>query len=188
MDMFKLKYKGVFDIPAGDGSCVITLTDMEEKRMLSVMTERHLALELKAYGEHSSEVKTDLVNVLCQILSCQNLKENYVICIDAKKELGFNAYLEHQENGEKIPIKCDQAVLLSVITGMVMYASMDAFRYFSTPFDQTVHTVALPILGLPDSLLKKALDQAIREENYESASFIRDEMKRRESVASKKRL
>lgn len=188
MDMFKLKYKGVFDIPAGDGSCVITLTDMEEKRVLSVMTDRHLAFELKAHGEKSSEVKTHLVDVLCKVLESQNFKEQYAICIDAKKDFGFTGFLEQQETGEKIPVKCDEAVLLAVVTGMAMYASMDAFRYFSTPFDQTVHTVALPILGLPDALLKKALDQAIKEENYESASFIRDEIKRRESAASKKEL
>ena len=46
-------------------------------------------------------------------------------------------------------------------------------------------SVALPIMSLPDSLLQKALDKAVEEENYEGASFIRDEMKRREEKNKK---
>lgn len=40
---------------------------------------------------------------------------------------------------------------------------------------------AVPISALPDQMLEKALDCAINEEDYETASAIRDEIERRKS-------
>ena len=40
-------------------------------------------------------------------------------------------------------------------------------------------SVSLPINSLNVALLKEALENAIREENYELASQLRDELKRR---------
>ena len=71
--------------------------------------------------------------------------------------------------------------------------SGDLYQYggaseIHSPFRKDVMSVALPIVGLPDSLLKKALEKAVEEENYEGASFIRDEMKRRQEEKDEKNL
>ena len=39
--------------------------------------------------------------------------------------------------------------------------------------------MALPVNTITDDMLKSALEKAIQEENYELASHLRDEMKRR---------
>lgn len=178
--MIKLKYKGVFDIPDGEGSCVITLTDEGEKKALSIMTHRTLGLQLKAYSHDRKEALRSAVGVLAYILEEKKALDQYHVCIDAKKDLGFNARLENELDNSSLPISPDEAVMLAVVTGMDMFATANAFQFFSTPYSQNAHMVALPILGLPDSMLKKALSQAVEDENYETASYIRDEMKRRE--------
>lgn len=178
--MIKLKYKGVFDIPDGEGSCVITLTDEGEKKALSIMTHRALALRLKAYSHNRKDALRSAVGVLAYILEEKEALDQYHICIDAKKDLGFNARLENELDDSSLPISPDEAVLLALVAGMDMFATVNAFQFFATPYSENAHMVALPILGLPDSMLKKALDKAVEEENYETASYIRDEMKRRE--------
>ena len=69
-----------------------------------------------------------------------------------------------------------------------IFTNMEVLQNFTTPFSKDVMSVALPIVGLPDSLLKKALEKAVEEENYEGASFIRDEMKRRQEEKDEKNL
>ena len=77
-------------------------------------------------------------------------------------------------------------MLLSLTSGFEMCAPLEVLQKFSTPFNKEVMSVALPIMSLPDSLLlQKALEKAVEEENYEGASFIRDEMKRREEKNKK---
>lgn len=180
--MIKLKYKGIFSIPDGEGSCVITLTDESETRALSIMTHKTMAFDIKAHVEKNPKARMQAVDALALFLQSRGGTENSLICIDAKKDVGFNAFLEDSYNGSKIPLFPDHAVLLSLVAKIELWATEDAVRYFSTPFSPNVHTVALPILGLPDAMLKKALDQAVKEENYETASFIRDEIKRREQA------
>lgn len=178
--MIKLKYKGVFDIPDGEGSCVITLTDGEEKRALSIMTRRAMGFDLKNHSEKRNVARHSAVGVLAYILKDKGILDQYVICIDAKKDLGFNARLENQLDGSRLPMLPDEAVLFSLVTDVDMYATANAVQYFSTPYAENAHMVALPIQGLPDGMLKKALDKAVEDENYETASYIRDEMKRRQ--------
>lgn len=88
-------------------------------------------------------------------------------------------------DGSEMPIRPDEAVLLSRIAKIDICASLETFQKYSMPFDRNVATVALPILALPDSLLEKALEKAVNEENYESASFIRDEINRRKKAATR---
>ena len=42
--------------------------------------------------------------------------------------------------------------------------------------------VSLPITGMSISMLEAGLRQAVAEENYETASLLRDEMKRRNAL------
>lgn len=180
--MVKLKYNGIFSIPDGEGSCVITLTDEADTRALSIMTHKTMAFDIKAHVENNPKAKMQAVDALASFLQSRGGTEHSLIAIDAKKNVGFNAFLEDTYSGHKIPLFPDHAVLLSLATNIELWATEDAIRYFSTPFSPNVHTVALPILGLPDAMLKKALEQAVKEENYETASFIRDEIKRREQA------
>lgn len=180
--LFDLKYQGVFEIPEGNGACVITLTDENETRALSIVTTRELAMNLKEHEKKLDSVKTNALDIL---YSQASLQEGFSLCaivLDAEKDKGFKAYLHfaRSQGTEEFQVEVDQAVLLSLVSGVQIKATTMAFQYFSTPFNKSVQSVALPIIGLPEPMLRKALDQAIGDENYEMASVIRDEIKRRE--------
>lgn len=90
-------------------------------------------------------------------------------------------------SGSAYSLPQDEAVLLALAAGLEIFTNMEVLQKFTTPFRKDVMSVALPIVGLPDSLLKKALEKAVEEENYEGA-FIRDEMKRRQEEKDEKNL
>lgn len=50
-----------------------------------------------------------------------------------------------------------------------------------TSLPQSGNSMALPITAMADNLLEQALQSAVEEENYELASLLRDELKRRDS-------
>ncbi len=178
--LFKLKYIGAFGIPGSDGTCIITLTDEEEKRSLAIVTQKYIAYQLKEIVEGGAEAEMNVVTLLWKKLSRRAEASDFRIRLDGVKDLGFKAVLIDKYTNEEMPLKPDHAVLLSLVSNIEMCCSLDVLKYLSTPFDKGVTQIALPILALPDPMLKQALDQAVLEENYETASFIRDEMKRRE--------
>ena len=176
--LYELKYKGAFEIPDGSGTCVITMTDNNEERALSIVTNREMAMNLKEHEKNLDSVQTNVLDALYRHLILTGTDPVRGIVLDAEKDKGFKAFLHFSE--DRTQVKADQAILLSFICGIPVHATKNAFMYFSTPFNKNVQSVALPIIGLPEPMLKKALDQAIGDENYEMASFIRDEIKRRE--------
>ncbi len=177
---YTLKYQGTFCIPEAEGTCVVTLTDETETRAFSVVTDGTTGMDIKAHEENNkARIYNRAVDVLCSIL-LRNVPTLYRIRLEGVVDKGFKAFLVDTETGEEMPLRCDEAVLVSMITGFEMYTTLDTIQRFSTPYNRNVMTVALPVLSLPNSLLKRALEKAISEENYESASFIRDEIKRRE--------
>lgn len=180
---YKLLYQGTFMIPEADNACVITLTDESEKRALSIVTEKEMATEIKNHEKDKQDTKDHLVDVLTNIMGVQ--VATYDIHIIPIRDLGFKAKLVSIIEQKEFELRIDEAILLSLTAKIPIYASLDVLQHFSTPYNKEVMSVALPILSLPDSLLQKALEKAIQEENYEGASYIRDEMKRREEKRKK---
>lgn len=179
MMMYRVIYNGTFSIPGADDACVITLTDGGETRALSVVTEKSMATEIRMHERKSRENETHLVDVMLGLLREQDETARYRIVIKGVPEIGLKASLVNVSNDKSYDLRMDEAVLLSLAGGFEMCATLDVFQNFSTPFNKDVLSVALPIVGLPEPLLEQALQKAVEEENYEGASFIRDEMKRR---------
>jgi protein-arginine kinase activator protein McsA len=49
----------------------------------------------------------------------------------------------------------------------------------SVPFREDARGMSIPVNSISEEMLQQALDRAVSEENYELASYLRDEMKRR---------
>ena len=56
----------------------------------------------------------------------------------------------------------------------------------SVPFEEDPHKLTVPVNAISTDMLKKALDKAIDEENYELASHLRDELLNRNKENNKK--
>lgn len=176
--MYKLIYKGIFSIPEADDVCLITLTDEGEKRALYIVLEKEVANEIKMYEKKMEDADCQLVDVFSKVLKDEGAV-HYRIVFEGILNQGLKAKLVNTITDVSYDIRPEMAVLLSLKSDFEMCTSLDVLQKFSTPYNKNVMSVALPIMSLPDSLLHKALEKAVEEENYEGASFIRDEMKRR---------
>ena len=187
MEKIKLVYQGAFAITDAEEACVVTLTDAEEERALSIVTDKPMANEIK-FRQLDKDVKhPHLVDVLARMI-CEQGPQAYHVVFEANGNIGPKAKLVNATSGSAYSLPQDEAVLLALTAGLEIFTNMEVLQKFTTPFRKDVMSVALPIVGLPDSLLKKALEKAVEEENYEGASFIRDEMKRRQEEKDEKNL
>ena len=187
MEKIKLVYQGAFAIPDAEEACVVTLTDTQEVRALSIVTDKPMANEIKFHQLDKDVKHPHLVDVLAKMI-CEQGPQNYHVVFEANGKIGPKAKLVNVITSTEYSLPQDEAVLLSVAAGLEIFTNMEVLQNFTTPFSKDVMSVALPIVGLPDSLLKKALEKAVEEENYEGASFIRDEMKRRQEEKDEKDL
>lgn len=187
MEKIKLVYQGAFAIPDAEEACVVTLTDTQEVRALSIVTDKPMANEIKFHQLNKDIKHPHLVDVLAKMI-CEQGSQNYHVVFEANGKIGPKAKLVNVITSTEYSLPQDEAVLLAVAAGLEIFTNMEVLQNFTTPFSKDVMSVALPIVGLPDSLLKKALEKAVEEENYEGASFIRDEMKRRQEEKDEKNL
>ena len=67
-----------------------------------------------------------------------------------------------------------------------LYIDEDLFLKQSSKFNMKAEGVALPVNALPVSMLEKTLGKAVAAENYELASQLRDELKRRKKTGDLK--
>lgn len=183
--MYKLIYKGIFSIPEADDVCLITLTDEGEKRALYIVLEKEVANEIKMHEKMMEDADCQLVDVFSKVLKDEGAV-HYRIVFEGILNQGLKAKLVNTITDASYDIRPEMAVLLSLKSDFEMCTSLDVLQKFSTPYNKNVMSVALPIMSLPDSLLHKALEKAVEEENYEGASFIRDEMKRRSGKTKSK--
>lgn len=183
--MYKLIYKGIFSIPEADDVCLITLTDEGEKRALYIVLEKEVANEIKMHEKKMEDADCQLVDVFSKVLKDEGAV-HYRIVFEGILNQGLKAKLVNTITDASYDIRPEMAVLLSLKSDFEMCTSLDVLQKFSTPYNKNVMSVALPIMSLPDSLLHKALEKAVEEENYEGASFIRDEMKRRSGKTKNK--
>lgn len=183
--MYKLIYKGIFSIPEADDVCLITLTDEGEKRALYIVLEKEVANEIKMHEKMMEDADCQLVDVFSKVLKDEGAV-HYRIVFEGILNQGLKAKLVNTITDASYDIRPEMAVLLSLKSDFEMCTSLDVLQKFSTPYNKNVMSVTLPIMSLPDSLLHKALEKAVEEENYEGASFIRDEMKRRSGKTKNK--
>ena len=186
MEKIKLVYQGSFAVPDVEEICVVTLSDTQEKRALSIVTDKPMANIIKHHHLEKDIKYLHLVDVLARMIREQG-SQAYHIVFECGAMCPW-AKLVNTTSGEEYSLPQDEAVLLAVAADLEIFTDMEVLETFSTPFSKDVMSVALPIGGLPIPFLMKALEKAIDEENYEGASLIRDEMKRRLEEKDEKNL
>lgn len=93
----------------------------------------------------------------------------------------FYSYLSFEKNGEvsHIDARTSDAIALALRFDCPIYTTESILESESIRMEEG-GPVSVPITAVNMPLLKEALDKAIKDENYELASQIRDEMRRRE--------
>jgi len=170
-----LRFENLQKIIGTDDVSVILLTDMERKRALSVVCDADMTRQLFIRLNGNKELcRTMLPEVLVQMLP-----SSYEMMIVGVYDGQYQVMLMDVESGDSVRIRTSDAILLSIISHVPIYIEDRLMKQQSVPFVEHASGVAIPINSMDTPRLQAALRHAVEDENYELASQLRDELKRR---------
>ncbi len=170
-----LRFENLQQIVGSGDLSVILLTDEQRQRVLSVVCDGEMTRQLVMRLQGNKELcKILLPEVLVQMLS-STCEMTIVGVYDGQ----YQVMLMDIDSGVSARIRMSDAVLLSIISQIPLYIEERVMSQQSVPFDEETRGVAIPINTLETERLQMALKNAVEEENYELASQLRDELKRR---------
>jgi len=180
MGKTKLKFRGLTEIVGTEKLALLVLTDMDETIQISIVCDQQMENQFGLRLGKAPMLNRLLPEVLSRVLREQT-DLTFEILINDVRDGQYCAFLCNKETFDIIPMRASDAVLLSFVGGIPLYMDDDLMHRQATPFHNGAMGMALPVNTISDEMLKSALDKAIKEENYELASHLRDEQKRRKS-------
>jgi len=172
-----LKYDSIHQVVGSSELSIVNLVDEHRQRMLSVVCDADMTSQLLMRFDNPELCKTLLPEVLLKMLP-----SNYELMIVGIFDGQYQVLLMDTVKGESVRVRMSDAVLLSIISDIPLYAENNLLKVQSVPYNESVKGVAIPINTMDMERLKLALDKAIAEENYELASHLRDEIERRKNI------
>lgn len=165
-----LSYKDVY---------VLLLREVNGERRMPMMVGAEEAKMVVSKIRPNQIPLNGLPDLFCRLTNLYDiiLEEVLIYKVDNG---AFRAFLFLYRDGltERIEGRASDAVVLALTYGRPIYISKNLFdRQYMR--EMGGGAVSLPINSLNVALLREALDNAIREENYELASQLRDELNRR---------
>ena len=76
-------------------------------------------------------------------------------------------------------IRVSDAILLATTCDIPIYIDEELMKMQSVKYVEGQNRMSLPVNALTDEMLNTSLDNAIKEENYEMAQYLSEEIKRR---------
>ncbi len=174
----RLIFKGVSEIVGTEDLGLLILTDEAKERQITVVCDKAMAVQLELRIKKIPITKIMLPEVLCNILK-NNVGLNYELLIDNIVDGQYRTLLYDKDTMEPLLIRASDAVLLSIVADIPLYIETGLMKRQSVVYNENARGVSLPVNTISDEMLQAALDKAIADENYELASHLRDEKKRR---------
>ena len=184
MKKIKLLFKGISEIVGTSDIGLLVLVDEEEQRQIVVTCDKYMMRQLLLRMQKKVRTERLLPEVLWQALKADGT-DVYEILITHLLEGEYQALLSCQQTLHSIPLRASDAVLLSYISGLPIYIDADLMARQSVAFQPKSKALALPVNVISNEMLSKALEDAIKKENYEQASQLHDELERRKKVNDK---
>lgn len=179
MGYIRLKFKGLSDILGMDSQLsLIVLVDEEEKRQLVVTCDQNMRNQLKLRMEDRKAGEQLLPEVLSLVLGFDECL-SWEVHIENMQEGRFITKLFNNTNGMMFDIRCSDAILWAFVSHCPILVKEELFANLGVPFSPEANQIALPVNVITDDMLEYGLKKAIDMEDYEAASKLRDELKRR---------
>ncbi len=181
-DLIRLQIKGLSKVMGSNELVLVMLIDPATSRQLVVPCDEHMGYQLRMRMDASLHSHTEelLPEVLTDMfLKNVNLSEHYrfVICgINKGKYLG---HLEDVQTGERKPIRCSDGILLSLVAPVPIFVDAALLKAHAVHEDGEMVQIPLPVDVVTDDMLQTSLKHAIETEDYEMASSLRDELRKR---------
>ncbi len=174
----RLIFKGVSEIVGTEDLGLLILTDEAKVRQITIVCDKAMAVQLELRIKNIPITKIMLPEVLCKLLKKQDTHD-YELVMDNIVDGQYRTVLYDKETMEPMIIRASDAVLLSLVGDIPLYIESGLMLRQSVPYNENSRGVSLPVNTISDEMLQAALDKAIADENYELASHLRDEKKRR---------
>ena len=183
--MEKLILKGVSEIVGTEELGLLILTDEASKRQITVVCDKAIAVQVELRIKRMPLAGIMLPEILCRVLDTHGTPR-FELHIDDIIDGQYRTLLYDSFTLEKRLIRTSDAVLLSVAGGVPIFIDSQLMKRQSVPYDRHARGVSLPVNTISDEMLQAAFDKAVADENYELASHLRDEKKRRENAKGDK--
>ncbi len=177
MARIQLFFRGVSEIVGTDDLGLLILSDEAKERQISIVCDKAMALQIEFRLKGVPITNIMLPEVLCKVINMQDLHLELVIddLIDGQ----YRTILYNTDTMVPLLIRASDAVLLSLVGNIPLYIDSTLMRRQAVRYSIDTRGVSLPVNTISDEMLQSALDKAIADENYELASHLRDEQKRR---------
>lgn len=174
MKRTRLRFESIQHVAGNEELAVLLLTDEQRSRVLSVVCDPLSTRQIVMRLRNGEKCKNMLPEALVQLLDGQ-----YEMMVYGLHDGQYQVVLSDTEFQHNVRIRLSDAVLLSIVSSFPVYIENTLFLQQSIPFDAEQRNVAIPINTMDIERLNIILQNAIDEENYELASKVRDEIKRR---------
>lgn len=159
---------------------MMTLVDDVGSRSLVITCDNNVREQMAVRLDRGpSFTRNWLPEVLWSVLRHMGI-DQFEIQITGLARGEYLADLVYTANDQRFPIKASDGVLLAYVANLPIFADQMLMDRQGCPWRPNALSVAMPVNVIDEGVLRKLLDEAIRTENYELASKIRDELKSRE--------
>lgn len=180
MEKIRLFFHAATEIADAPDIGLLVLMDADSRRQLAIPCEhRQLAAFEDRVARHL-DTSARLPEVMWKVIAWETDLRLQVI-ISGLEDGHYNILLTVADDSLSLPIEPADAIMLSYVSeGYVpIYVDSDLFARQSTPYDSKSPGIALPVNAITMPMLRAALERAIKDENYEMAAHLRDEINRR---------
>lgn len=186
INKIRLRFVSVSEIVGTDDLALMILCDEQHERQISIVCSRAVAVELDMRVRKMPIRERMLPEVLTRIIAEQT-DLRYYILINSISDGQYDSMVVNADTFEMTPIRVSDAVLLSLAGNIPIFIDERLMMKQSVPYLKPSENmrIALPMNTMSMEMLDKAIERAISEENYEQASLLTEEKKRRTGKADK---
>lgn len=188
MERVQLIFRNLSEISAEERETmgVLSLTDVNGERAINIICDQVTCNQLRMRLGELEICRTLLPEVLAGMLNDYVNLETLEIVIFGIKDGQYLTTLNNTETFTERKVRLSDAVLLHIMEGIPIFIDRKLMDAQAMPFNVGTNKVQIPINTLDDENLNTLLQQALEEENYRLAGYIKEEMNYRNKSNDKK--
>jgi hypothetical protein len=182
----QLIFQGVSEIVEGPELGIIVLTDQMKERQVTIVCDKHMEYQ---FGLRMNKGQVHTERLLPEVLTTvvkQQAGMRFEVLISDVIDGEYRCMLVNETTFESLPMRASDAILFAVISNSPIYMEYNLMMRQSVRYSASPNGMAIPINSLNNDMLQNSLDKAIKDENYELASYLRDEINKRKRAADDK--
>lgn len=179
MGRVQLFYKDIGEIVGSDGFSVVRLTDADEVWAISVICDKLMTDQLTLRTNRQPGRDQMLPEVLVRMLLADNGINDFEMMVSDVINGQYRVALLNKRTLTMKFIRMSDAVLLSVISRIPLYIDAALMQRQCTPYNPDIRGLSVPINTIDLEHLNQELERAIQAEDYRLASYLHEEILRR---------